>query len=455
MTPEVPTTTAVRIFVRAAGTAGLRYASLLVGLVLSAVIARALGPEGRGQYYYPILVALTLQAFLNLGLDPANFFLHSQRRFAFRDLVAQAGTFALLAGGAGILIGLGGWLALRDSLMAGIPLGHFALALVPLPVMLHSLYLTGLLLLQGRTVPIQGIILVASAIQLAAMGGLLLASGGTMAVSSVLAVNSFTLLMAWCLTVRETAMLAPVWPGWRPDVAAAALRFGLRVHGGLILLFVGSRLDAYLVKQLLGLTALGYYSLALAMADLVTVATSALAFAVVPRQAQGTLADAAEVTAKTCRITLALATLLVFGLALVAYPLVTVVYGTVFIPSIVPLLLLLPGVALRSMTTPLGLYLLRTNRPLLQAAIIGLSACVGLGFSFALIPPLGIAGAAIAATLSGALLMAGQLAWFRRHSGLRLGDVVRFRTADLAGLWSARPGGARATPDERSVWPSS
>lgn len=444
-----------RVSAQALGTAGLRYASLLVGLVLSAAIARALGPEGRGAYYFPILVVLTLQALLHLGLEPANFFLLSQRRFPFRDLVEQAGMFALLAGAAGLIVGLVSWVALRDSLMAGVPLGHLALALAPLPLMLHTLYLMGLLLLQGRTVGIQASVLAASAVQLAAMGVLLLASGGTMAVSAVLAVNSLALALLWGLTVRTTAALTPISPRWHPAVAAEALRFGLRVHGGMVLLFLGSRLDAYLVKQLLGLTALGYYSLALSLADLVSVATTALAAAVLPQQAKGTLAEAAEITARACRVNLVLATLLVLGLATVAYPLVASVYGAAFLPSIVPLLLLLPGVALGSMTRPLGFYLLRTDRPLLQSAIIGLSAFLGLALSVALIPPLGVAGAAIAASLSGAVLMASQLTWFLRESGLPLGDVVRLRVADLAGLWSGRPRGPRTAPDERSIWPSS
>ena len=40
-----------------------------------------------------------------------------------------------------------------------------------------------------------------------------------------------------------------------------------------------SRLDAYSAKHFLGPTALGYYSLALALADLVTVSTDAVAAA--------------------------------------------------------------------------------------------------------------------------------------------------------------------------------
>src|SRR5262245_37918969 len=128
----LPTALAQSIWARSLGTAGLRYASLIVGFALSVVIARTLGPEGRGQYYYPILVGLTLQAFLHLGLDPANVLLFSQRKVPYQDLVTQSGAFALLMGATGAVAGLAGWFILRDSLMSGVPLAHFVLVLTPL-----------------------------------------------------------------------------------------------------------------------------------------------------------------------------------------------------------------------------------------------------------------------------------------------------------------------------------
>jgi O-antigen/teichoic acid export membrane protein len=423
---------------RALGTASLRYTGLLIGLVLSALIARTLGPEGRGQYYYPILLVLTLQTCVSLSLDSANLFLRSQRNVPLARLVGQAGMSALLVGAVGIVCGLVGWFTLQDSLIAGVPFVHFAVALAPLPLALHTIYLTGLLVLTGRVIVPQGILLAGTVIQVAALAGLLLGRGGAVTVTTVLALNSVAQVIVWGLTLRATRRLAPVRPRWHPDLATETWRFGLQMHGGVVLFFLATRLDAYLVKQLLGLTMLGYYSLAMALADLVNIATTAVSAAVLPRQAEGTLADAAPVTAKACRLNLALAAVLSLGLTLAAYPLVVIAYGRAFLPSIVPLLLLIPGVAAASLIRPLIFYLVRLGRPLVTSAIGALSAVISLVLNLVLIPLLGIAGAAVAASLSMGFLAMCQLIWFRRHSGLPLREVLWLDVGDLKLAWPAR-----------------
>ena len=415
----------------------MRYASLLVGLVLSVLIARAVGPTGRGQYYFPLLVVQTLQAVLHLSFDTANVFLVSQRRAPWGDLVGHVGMIGLLMGVAGVSVGMACWLTLRHSLLAEIPLGHFALALAPLILAFHQQYLAGLLLLRGSVITIQAIALTGAVSQLALIAGLILFSGHAVAVGGVLAVNCLTALLLWALTARAGSTLGPLRPRWRPEIVMSAMRFGLRIHIGAILLHVGARLDAYSVKHFLGLTALGYYSLAIALADLVTVSTEAVASAFVARQAELEVGDAAHLTARACRLNLALSFLLSLGLAVGAYPLILMAYGREFLPSMSPLLFLLPGVAVAALTRPLAYHLVRLDRPLSMSGIIAMAMAASLGLNVALTPVLGTIGSAMAASLSSATVAFGFLIWFQRHSGLPLRTVLWPTRADVIAVWRA------------------
>ena len=58
--------------------------------------------------------------------------------------------------------------------------------------------------------------------------------------------------------------------GWRPDVRTlrSGLAFGLKVHGGAIAFFLLLRLDQVLVQGLVGFRALGLYSLAVTIGEL-------------------------------------------------------------------------------------------------------------------------------------------------------------------------------------------
>ena len=86
----------------------------------------------------------------------------------------------------------------------------------------------------------------------------------------------------------------------RGAAACESSRHSLVLHVGMALLFLTLRVDMFLVKGILGVSALGLYSLAVALAETVMLATDSLSIALVPRQMGGTIREAAT-TALTGR----------------------------------------------------------------------------------------------------------------------------------------------------------
>jgi O-antigen/teichoic acid export membrane protein len=421
----------VRFAHTAAATWGVRLVNNAVSVAISILIARALGPEGRGQYYFPVLVAATLFGVLHLGVEHAHVFLVGRGR-SMAALAANAGVLAAGAGAAGVLLGVAGWAWLQDSLMSGVPLGFLVLALAPLPLSLHHLYLAGLLVLRGEVLRVQRIALWSALFQAVAVGSLF--ASGSMTVAWVIAVNSAAVALTWAITLRLFRSLVPLRARWDRALFADTLRFGLRMHLGLVFSFRNLRPDAYLVKHFLGLRELGFYSLAVSLVELVWLAADSIAFVVLPHQTRAGERDAGVLTARTCRVSLVVGTLLSAALAAAAYPLVLVAYGREFLPALPALWLLLPGIVLASLWRPLGGYLLKLGQPLALSGTSGLALLVSLGASLLLIPAWGIAGAAVATTAAYATLAAACLAWFLRRSGVAPHEILWVR-AESASMW--------------------
>jgi O-antigen/teichoic acid export membrane protein len=421
----------VRFAQAAAATWGARLVNHAVSVAVSILIARALGPEGRGQYYFPILMASTLFSVLHLGVEHAHVFLIGQGR-GMAALAANAGVLAAGAGVAGIAVGVAGWVWLHDSLMSGVPLGLLVLALAPLPLSLHYLYLAGLLVLRGEVLRVQRINLWGALFQAVAVGTLF--ASGSVTVAWVVAVNSAAVALTWAIALQLFRSLVPLRLGWDRALFADTLRFGLRMHLGLVLSFRNLRPDGYLVKHFLGLRELGYYSLAVSLAELVWLAADSIATVVLPHQTLAAVRDAAALTIRACRASLVAGTLLSAALAVAAYPVVRLAYGPEFLPALPALWVLLPGIVLASLWRPLGGYLLKLGRPLAISATSGLALLVNIGVGLLLIPLWGIAGAAVATTAAYGTLAAVCLAWFLRRSGMAPVEILWLR-AESAGMW--------------------
>ena len=72
---------------------------------------------------------------------------------------------------------------------------------------------------------------------------------------------------------------------------------------------------------------------------------------------------AAELTARVCRIIFLTLGLACLAFALIAYPLVVLLYGTAFAPAAVPLMLLMPGVWLLGIGKLLAIHMAGSGQP--------------------------------------------------------------------------------------------
>jgi O-antigen/teichoic acid export membrane protein len=424
---------------RVLSTFGTRVLLTGVGALTGIIIARALGPTGRGQYAVIVSVCFIAVALGHLSLEQAHLYLWAELRERRRALVANAcllagtvGTVAALVTGAAVL-------ALGSDRVPVFSTTALVIALATIPVSLLVLWNNSLLLLAGRVSRYNRGMLLGALTQCALLIGLTVTGN----------ISTFAVITVWAATsglalLVSVPALRPRFRDLDPALAVRAVKTGLRYHAGFAAFVLLLRLDVLLLNGIVTPTQVGLYSVAVTMAELVWLFTDSLANAVVAQQADSDLADAARVTAAGVRFSIVGATVLSVGLGATSPFLLPLLYGDPFAPAVVPLAVLLPGVVCLAIARPVGAYLLRLNRPALTAGAAGTAALLNLVLLLVLVPVLGIVGASVAASAGYAVLAITYLGLFCHFTpDLRWRDFLP-RRAELTPL-VRRTAGAAAT----------
>ncbi|MBX7234263.1 MAG: oligosaccharide flippase family protein [Caldilineales bacterium] len=390
--------------------------TLVISLLNTAIIARRLGPAGKGTIALALLVPAMLALFFGLGVSASNVFFAGSRRLSVAELAGHSLSFALLGTvGAGItawVLAANGWLG---QLLPGVPVWLVALAMLSLPAALLNGFFGAIL---------QGLqqIITANAVALGqGASGLLLTvllvvGLGWGVEGAVLAAVGATLVGLVVLVVLVQREGGRLRPRWQRQTVRAILNFGLRGYVGNVLQFFNYRLDAFIVNAFLGAAPVGIYGAAVSLAELLWYLPNAVGFAIFPKSAASTAAEMNRFTPRVFRLTLALTAAGAVALALTGGLLVRLVFGPAFAAAQAPLLVLLPGVVLLGGSKVLTNEMAGRGYVHYNSLNAGLALALTISLDLLLIPRLGVTGAALASTLAYAATFAAALVFYRAVS---------------------------------------
>lgn len=387
----------------------LRGLGFALAIGVNVLLARALGPEGRGEYALAILGALTLVVLGKLGLDHANVYLLGTLRIPAERLARQNLLVALAAGLPGAVL-----LVLAPRLLPGVfgevPVVYLAVAAATIPIGLHLQLTAGLQNITGVVTWQFRALAAGSALQLGAYA--LLWAAGALDVLVALVVN----LLATVLTYGF--VLSRSWPwavrlGSDASLLLRSVRYALVIHVGMVLLFLQTRLNMFVVQAVVGTVGLGHFALAVALAEALALASDSLAIALLPRQTSGDLRSAASVALRLGMVGGALVLITALPLVLFGPPLIALVFGAEFAPAYAPFLALLPGVALFAVQRFCGAPTLRANDPGRYTRIFVAGVTMNAALVLWWTPMWGLVGAGAATSVSHALTAALFLRWTR------------------------------------------
>jgi O-antigen/teichoic acid export membrane protein/SAM-dependent methyltransferase len=388
---------------------GVRVASLRilgagVAFITSIVVARALGPTGRGLYALPVAFLGIVMAVSHVGLESSNVFL-AGRGVTLRRLWATNALGALIFSVlAWVMVAGLGVLAGPDSL-GGLPTSWIVVAMAQLPLLLTSLYWMSLLQLEGSYAAAARVAVAAAV----AHAGMVLAFAvlGRLTPFTVLALTWVTAAVTWALVLRLGARRRIAGTSTDRTLLAGSIAFGLRAQLATVFTFLLLRVDQVLVQRMLGFRELGLYAITVVLAELLWLVTDPFAGSLLRHQVVADPYDERRLGYATARLGLVVASVLC-AIAWIAAPLVIrVAYGSAFLDATWPVRWLLPGVAAIAAQRPLYAVVTKQGRMGLAAAMNAVALAANVALNVWLLPLVGVVGAAIASSVTYLLLGVG------------------------------------------------
>jgi O-antigen/teichoic acid export membrane protein len=377
--------------------------NLGLGLLTSVPIARGLGPRGKGDFaFYSWLVTLGVMALAG-GWQSAVATTVSQE--PARGPAVVAATRRRLLPFLVLLVGLAAALAL---------LGRFEWMFVALAcaTQIWTQPASGALLGSGRLLAFQVGLFAQSSLMLALVVGLWWGGGALTAQSTI---GAFTLALGATLVAHSAA--ARCGFGWGSAASGPEAPSTLARHAWLANLatFVNYRIDVLVVRHLAGVEALGYYSTATTIAELGRMAPNAVAQASLRPLGLAAGGERARVARGAAGLGLLGSIVTLLPLVFAAPWLVPVLYGPAFAPVAPLVAWLAPGVACLAVASVASAWLNVSGRSRVGAQLAWIGSLVGAGLAVVLVSAAGAVGAALASTLSYAVLAA--IVWRRAARG--------------------------------------
>lgn len=399
----------------------------VIGFASGIIVARALGPLGRGEYSAVTTSALILVMLAAVGMPSA---LTQARAKVGRSiaelysasvLVAAAGAVLTLVLGAAFYL-VAGSRVLRLSQPAD--LVWVAIVLAPLLVLNHW---TAVAYLEDRIKEF-GLASIAGALFF--LGSVAIARlAGQLSASLAIALWAVASILPLAVMVRRRRL--QISPGLR-EVAVGLIRFSLRANVATLALILVWRVDVLLVDWQRGLRELGLYSVAVALAEILLQGAVSARVALTPLQ--GSPEGREELVVWICRLNrvmLAGLSLLALLVGLSAGIVLRFTYGPAFAAAAPALVWILPGVVALVLQGPLIDYLVTEGKVRDVSLICVFALLINVAINVVFLPHHSFVVAAVASTVAYVLSSGLCLAAFARHTGVRVSTLMIVRRSDI------------------------
>jgi len=394
-------------------TLGIRLVNMVFAAALGIMTARLLGPEGRGVYALPIINSGFVVAFLG-GLSTATSFMLLNKKYGRGVLrVALQTSLLFFIAGAGVVTAIAF-------------IAHQAWAALPAALVLPSAcaisvatgYWFGVHRVQSANRLRLALTLVT--LLLMTVGLIFIARNPTVAITAWLGANLLvggaTLLDVVLHARHLPADQVPFWPYFS---------FASKIGTIGIVQLLNLRADIYVVALFTTPAALGIYGVAVAGAESLLIVTQVASVVTMPHIGSLDQEQAALLTARCCRNNFMLAIVICIGIIAAAPLLVGLLYGHAFSGAVLPLRVLLIGVAGTSLGGVISsFYTIQMGNPRVVLVVSGASAAACIILSILLVPKMGILGAAIGSTVAYIVAQIVTISYFSRTARLPVWVVI-------------------------------
>jgi O-antigen/teichoic acid export membrane protein len=383
-------------------TLGTRFLLICIGLITSVVIARILGPEGRGLYGVAMAIGAIVIQFMLLGLNTSNTYYVAKNRELLAPLLGNTIVASFVLGSISVLI-IGvvfyiqpNWAPIEGLLLVfsliWIPFGMFYLLLQRLIIGIYE-------------VRIYNKVELINSILIICFVGILIFSAN-ISVEGVFSAGLVSMILSILWILWKLMSKLNKFPRPSFTLFKESIRYGLKAYIAAFFMFIVLKVDLLMVKYILDAEQAGYYSIAAAMADMVSMLPVVVGTVLFPKLSAMDNKYEKWLFAKKVIIgTAFIMAISVSFASLLAEPAVKLLFGLEFIHSVPAFVWLMPGIFMLSINTIFMIYFASIGMPIITIYSPGVAAIVNLALNMKLIPFLGIVGASISSTISYGLML--------------------------------------------------
>jgi len=385
---------------KSAGTYLARVASSIAGLLSTVMVARYLGPQGRGDFSTALAISSIGMQLAQMGWVVSNTWLSARDHSQLRPLLANSWVMSLSVGGifSALVLFVSHmfpvWVPIQGALL------WVTLAWVPI----GTLYMLAQSLLLGvQKIAVYNWIELGNkflALVLMAVALIELRMGTASAFfAALVALIVGTMAMHAVILQKVDGWPLPSWPLFRTNLAHGMKSYALLFFNLLIM-----RADLLLVRSMMGAKDAGWYGVATGIAEYAVLLPTVMATILLPKlTAMQSISERIQWTKRACWFC-ALVTAPTFLVGGILTPwLLPLIFGREFLPSVIPFLILLPGMFFFGMEINAAQFLQSIGLPGEMIGVWAGCTAINIAANYWIIPIYGIQGSAAVCSVTYAL----------------------------------------------------
>jgi O-antigen/teichoic acid export membrane protein len=373
----------------------------ILWIAISIILARSLGPELRGVYALIIFIHTVLLKLGSLGIESANTYFTGSQQYKIKDIVSNSLINCILIS-AGLILSFY-IISNINTVQTYFNLNQIKpfylwLVVLSIPFSLLYLYLLHIVLGMEEIIKYNKINIFKYFFHFITLLLFLLILKQKLfgaVISHVLTTLVLTLFIIFI--IRKITKISI---SFKYELSKSAAKYGFKAYFGNLAQFLNYRLDFLLISAFLAPNAVGFYAIAVGMAETLWILPGAIATVLFPRVSSLNDTDANHLTPRITRHTYFIIFIFVLILFFMAKLIIKIFFGAEFLPSVRPLLLLLPGVIALAGSKTLTADLAGRGKPQIGTFAAFISLAINVPLNLYLIPKWGISGAAFASSVS-------------------------------------------------------
>ncbi|MBN2406077.1 MAG: oligosaccharide flippase family protein [Elusimicrobia bacterium] len=398
-------------------------------MLISIIVARALGPAGKGVYAFIFVVILTALDILRLNMDISSVYHIGMKKYNIGEILTIyfVLTIVLSIFTVGIYYIFSG--PIHTYFLKDVDSDYLRIAIFSIPILLMNYYLSSALWGLNEIVKMN-IVRVLRPLSFLIMIVFILLFMSKNILYFIMAYMVSFLLAVFCGLYFLRKHVGKISAKINVILLKSLIFYGFKGAPGQILTSILYRIGPYMVTYYLGVRSMGFYSIAL-YAELLWQIPYAINIALFPVLSSTEPEIKAGLTRDICRNSVFIAYCFAILLIIISKYLIKGFYGDVFSPAIIPFRILLVGTAAGSVTRVMRSYFYGIGKPEINTYVSIIVILVTPFLYMLFIKRGGLNGAAVA-TASVYISTAAMLTiLFLKHTKSRFSDTLIVKISDF------------------------